>query len=200
LSLHPFESCSNLRINFELNILLISYYIMDEFDMCLGGCGNIIPLEQYFCLRPECLTNFAFSQAKVKKPKIVNDLPVEVVDKFQPYESLYELTLTIDVDDVYTLRECFNKITSSAMFEIKGYIACVELTKSGLPHIHALLFSKKKYIDGSKIKKLYKYRYECKRVRHPGNYYDYINKERDNPAVIDYCAAKGVDQLWELIN
>lgn len=177
---------------------------MDEFDICLGGCGNIIPINQYFCERPECLITFANSQAKkIKKmePKpIINQLPQEVVDKFQPYTSLYELTLTINEDDVYTLREGFNKIVSSAMFELKGYIACIELTKAGLPHIHALLFSNKKYVDGSKIKKLYKYRYECKRVRFPGNYYNYINKERDNPLVIDYCNIKGVPQTWELIN
>lgn len=169
----------------------------DMFEMCLGGCGHMIPIEQHFCNRPQCLIDFAYKEAKIAKPIIVPPLPVEVVDKFQPYQSLYELTITIDIDDVYTLRESFNKIVRSAMFEVCGYIACIELTKSGLPHIHALLFSRLQYIDGSKIKKIYKYRYQCKKVRMPGNYHDYINKERDNPVVNEYCLKKGVPQIWE---
>lgn len=128
---------------------------------------------------------------------LTQPLPAEVEDKFQPYASIYELTLTTDNDDVYELRTAFHKIVKSAMFSVKGYIACIELTKLGLPHIHALLFSNSKYIDASKIKKLYKKRYECKRVRQPENYYNYLFKEKENPLIIDYCAKKGIEQFWE---
>lgn len=124
-------------------------------------------------------------------------LPESVADRWLPYDSLYELTLTTTVDEPYELRTALERIVKSAMFEVKGYIACMELTKQGLPHIHALLFCKRKYIDGSKIKKLYKYRYECKRVRMPANYYEYLKKEQDNPEIQDYCDRKGIPQIWE---
>lgn len=133
------------------------------------------------------------------KPKPVEQLPVEVVDKFAPFDSLYELTLTTTKDDVYELRQWFNKIVRSAMYMVKGYIACIELQKNGNPHIHALLFSTNKHCDSSKIKKSLKfpYLYTMKKVRKPANYYAYINKEADNPIVKDYCVSRGVDQIWE---
>lgn len=128
-------------------------------------------------------------------------LPQAIEDKFAPYESLYELTLTTPTDDPYELRQFLDKITKSAMFSVKAYIACIELTKAGLPHIHALLFGNAKYMDASKIKKLkFPYRYELKRVRVPGRYHEYVNKERDNPIVIDYCNKKGIPQFWEFLN
>lgn len=123
-------------------------------------------------------------------------LPEEIHDRFEPYESIYELTLTTPDDDPYELRSALERIVKSAMFEVKGYIACLELTVKGIPHIHALLFSNRKYIDGSKIKALYTYRYECKRVRRPADYYEYLQKEDGNPLVEDYCVKKGIPQLW----
>lgn len=173
------------------------FIYMDIYDICEGNCGNMIPVDQYFCGRPECIHDFAMKQAKLVRKEVKKELPVAIIDKFAPYESLYELTLTVPADDVYSLRQGFLRILQSKMFEIKGFIACIELTKSGLPHIHALLFSNKKYLDSSKIKTMYEWRYELKRVRLPGNYYDYINKEKNNPMVIDYCAQKGVPQTWE---
>lgn len=136
-----------------------------------------------------------------KKEKEEAPLPDVVVDKFQGYESLYELTLTTTKDDPYELREWLTKIANSNMYMTIGYIYCIELTKAGLPHIHALLFSSNKYCDGTKIKKSlkYPYRYEMKRVKLPGNYYTYINKESENQLVIDYCLKKGIPQFEELI-
>jgi len=152
------------------------------------------------CFDDTCKRVFDELFGPIVKRDVIEDspLPEPVIDKFAPYESLYELTLTTTLDDPYELRMSLDRISKSAMFDVKGYIACIELTKNSLPHIHALLFSTRKYIDGSKIKKLYKYRYECKRVRMPKNYYDYINKESSNPIVIDYCTKKGIPQLWEL--
>lgn len=173
-------------------------YTMDPYDICEGNCGNMIPVDQYFCGRPECIKDFAVKMAKsVRVSKEVAQLPVAIIDKFAPYESIYELTLTVPTDDAYSLRQGLLRILQSKMFEIKGFIACIELTKQGLPHIHALLFSNKKYLDSTKIKTMYEWRYELKRVRLPGNYYDYINKEKNNPTVIDYCAQKGIPQFWE---
>lgn len=127
-------------------------------------------------------------------------LPQEVEDKFAPYQSIYELTLTTPVDDIAALREGFLKITRSAQFAVKGYIACIELTEAGVPHIHALLFSNIPKLNASKIKAMYPHRYECKKVRMPGNYHAYINKEKDNQLVKDYCTLHNVEQIWEHIN
>jgi len=187
----PLSMSNNLEY-FELNIRI--YYIIPM------DCCNTFR-DYNVCVCPSEVFKRVVDEV-FKVPVVCELIPPEplpevIVDKFAPYESLYELTLTTTVDDPYELRMSLDKIVKSAMFEVKGYIACIELTKNSLPHIHALLFSTRKYIDGSKIKKLYKYRYECKRVRMPKNYYDYLNKEKNNPLVIDYCAKKGIPQIWE---
>lgn len=110
--------------------------------------------------------------------------------------SVYELTLTTPEDDPYYLRESFQKIVSSAMYEVHSFEACIELTKEGLPHIHAVLYSKNKYCDASKLKTKFKYRAELKRVRKIDNYLNYIKKEDGNPIIVDYCAKKGIPQFW----
>lgn len=111
-------------------------------------------------------------------------------------ESSYELTLTTTEDDPYYLRESLTKIVQSAMFEIHSYEACIELTDAGLPHIHAVLYSKKKYLDATKIKSKFKYRYELKRVRSLPDYLNYIKKEAANPIISEYCTRKGIQQFW----
>lgn len=158
---------------------------------CDGGDGFKKGFEAGFA---DAISKFA--------PRVVEQpapLPVEVIDKFLPYDSLYELTLTTNSDDIYTLRQWFAKIVKSAMFEVRGFMACIELQKNGNPHIHALIFSKKKYCDGTKIAKSLKFpwRYTFSRVRMPNNYYEYLNKEHANPDVIQFCAQKGVDQFWD---
>lgn len=167
---------------------------------CMNQCGVFADFDVCICYDKAIVDRVIDSIYKPPRAAVappVAPMPEQVVDQYAPFESLYELTLTTDVDDPYELRQALSRIVKSAMFEVKGYIACIELTRAGLPHIHALLFSKRKYIDGTKIKKLYAKRYECKRVRLPGNYYAYINKEKDNPLVVDYCAKKGVQQLFE---
>lgn len=140
---------------------------------------------------------FEYIKDPIQANPTADDLHELVKDIYEPYESMYELTLTTDVDEPYDLRMALDRIVRSAMFDIKGFIAVIELTKAGLPHIHALLFSRRKYIEAAKIKTIYAKRYECKRVRKPKCYYDYIMKERDNPLVVDYCARKGIPQIWE---
>lgn len=109
----------------------------------------------------------------------------------------YELTLTTPEDDPYYLRTALSKIVSSNMFDVTYYKASMELTKDGKPHIHAILFTKRKYLDSSKVKKLFKYRYELKRVRDLPAYLNYIKKEFSNVSIIDYCAVKGIEQFWD---
>lgn len=133
-------------------------------------------------------------------PKVVKE-PKRIPGVLRPLpdgcESAYELTLTSPTDQPYDLRTALQKICASAMFEIKAWEACIELTAAGLPHIHAVLFSARKYIDGSKIKKLYAHRYECKRVRNLDNYLNYIKKEDGNVNILNYCNAKAIPQFWQ---
>lgn len=132
-----------------------------------------------------------------EKAERVPELPAPpVILPVPPHESVYELTLTTNVDDVYALKEAFQKISNSNMFEVAMSYACVELTKEGLPHIHAVLYSNKKYLDATKVKQFWKLRYELKRVRKIDNYLNYIKKEDGNPIIVDYCARKGIDQFW----
>lgn len=177
---------------------------MSGYGACNNACGTLFDYD--ICLCPPTRAEMAKlwgwwsyePELYGKRPK-PQPLPDDIEMKFRPYEGLYELTLTTNKDDPHELKELFGRITRSAMFAVKGYIACIELTKAGLPHIHALLFSSKKYIDASKIKSMYPYRYECKRVRLPGRYYEYINKDVESAATIDYCKAKGIVQVWDSV-
>lgn len=137
--------------------------------------------------------------AECDMPQAPVGLPADVEDKFKPYDSMYELTLTTTDPDPSVLIRNFLKVVNSAMFAVKGYIYCVELTKAGLPHIHAMLFCTRKYIDSSKIKKLYGYRYSCSRVKNARHYYDYIGKEKENPEVQAYCDAHHIQQIVEFL-
>jgi len=114
-----------------------------------------------------------------------------------PYVSAYELTLTSTVDDPYYLRSSLKSIVDSAMFDIVNWESCIELTEAGLPHIHAILYSSRKYLDASKIKTKFKYRYELARVRDLDKYLKYIHKEYGNPDIVDYCKRKGIPQFDE---
>lgn len=122
--------------------------------------------------------------------------PAPALPDIPAYQSYYEVTLTSTKDDPYELRQWVSKIAKSKMFGSKDMPYCIELTKRGLPHIHALLCSDKKYIDSTKIKSLgFPYRYTCDRVKNLDAFNNYINKEKNNPLIIDYCKRKGIPQF-----
>lgn len=132
--------------------------------------------------------------------KKVPRLPIVVPPK--PDGSIYELTLTLPegTDDPYLLRTTLQKVVNSRMYEVINWAACIELTAKGTPHLHAIIYSKKKYCDGSKLKGKpisYPHRFEFKRVRSEHDYLNYIKKEAGNPVILDYCAKKGIPQYWK---
>lgn len=139
---------------------------------------------------------------KKKIVQVVEQQQKQQQKQQQPaYKSVYEVTLTTTKDDPYELRQWIKKIADSAMYEVVDMPYCIELTKAGLPHIHAILYSKKQSIDASKIKKLkFPYIYECKRVKDLDAYKNYIIKEKDNPIIIDYCTRKGIDQFSNAVS
>lgn len=119
-----------------------------------------------------------------------------VVEPQPDHTSYYEITLTTTKDDPYELRQWVQTIAKSKMFQCRDMPYCIELTKAGLPHIHAILCSEKKYIDATKIKSLgYPYRYSCSRVRNLEAFTNYINKEKNNISTIEYCNKKGINQF-----
>lgn len=114
-------------------------------------------------------------------------------------KSSYEVTLTTTKDDPHELKLFMDKIINSRMFEIEYYEYVFELTEAGMPHIHAILYSKRDKIDGSQIKAKgikFPYRYECKKVRNLNNYLIYIHKEKNNNIVLQYCLAKGINRHY----
>lgn len=126
----------------------------------------------------------------------------ELLQRHPAHTSAYELTLTTPPTDpdVYRLRDVVKKIYESAIFDCILILACVELTKEGVPHIHALIYSNKKYLDASKLKGSpfkFPYRYTLKRVRNLDNYYNYIHKEYDTVSIKDYCLGKGIPQFFQ---
>lgn len=126
--------------------------------------------------------------------------PQVQVDVLPAYTSCYEVTLTSTKDDPYELRQWIQKIANSAMYAVVDMPYCIELTEKGIPHIHAILYSNKKYCDGTKVKRMkFPYRYEFKRVRDIEKYKNYIYKEKDNPVIIEYCFRKGIPQFSNAI-
>lgn len=124
------------------------------------------------------------------------DKPQVKQDFQQNFASVYEVTLTTTKDDPYELRQWVKKIADSAMYGVVDMPYCIELTQAGLPHIHAILYSSKKYCDGTKLKKLkFPYRYEFKRVRNLEQYVKYVHKENGNNLILDYCQRKGIQQF-----
>lgn len=131
----------------------------------------------------------------LERPKVEEERP-ELAPP--PHESVYELTLTTTKDDPYELRGALEKIVKSFMFEVVAWEACIELQQNGFPHIHAVIYSSRKYCDGTKIRTVQKfpYRYTFSRVKHLPQFLLYIKKEKNNAQVIDYCLLKGIPQFW----
>lgn len=140
------------------------------------------------------LVQKAFQPSVVIEPPTKGEMP-------QGAKSIYELTMTTTKDDPYELRQYLQKIVDSSMFEVMHYEACIELQKNGMPHIHAIIYSAKKYCDGSKIKYPkginYPYRYEFKRVRNHDNYLNYMKKDLSDNITKEYCTVKGIPQYWK---
>lgn len=112
------------------------------------------------------------------------------------YESMYELTLTTNVDDPYHLRTALQKIVKSKMNGVVHWEAAMELTKAGMPHIHAVLYSSKKYLDATKIKKIFDKRFSLSKVRDEQAWLKYIIKMKNDNVTHLYCEKKGIPQLW----
>lgn len=109
-------------------------------------------------------------------------------------KSKYELTLTTADVEPCKLNEAMVKIAKSKMFNLVYWEYAVELTKEGRPHIHAILYSGKRFLDATKIKSFWKERFELKKVMSEANYLLYISKEKNNPIVIDYCKKHKIEQ------
>lgn len=109
-----------------------------------------------------------------------------------------EITLTQPAEskDPYDLLNTMRRIVQSAMFSIVWWLACIELTDKGTPHIHMLIGSNAKYFNASKIKYFHKYRFECAPVRDIKKYIEYIYKEKNDRLHIEFCLQKGIDQFY----
>lgn len=173
-------------------------YCSDCSDWCgiiHDHCCNDCPAIDKRTVEDVILNNLP--KKKVKKVELPD--PAEVFFPGIPaHESVYELTLTTTKDDPYELRTFLHKVCKSKMFNIVHWKACFELTKNGLPHIHAILYSANKYCDATKIKALkFPYRYEFQKVRDEDAYNKYIIKEKYNVEVSMYCEQKGIQQIWD---
>lgn len=184
-------------------------YIMCVCDLIPTGelCAECISLEQSF--EKECKVKwfddfsktsiFEFLQDEERRKREEETKPKTLprAEATPPAaKHIYELTLTTTKDDPYELRTALNKIIKSKMFNVKKYVACMELTKNNLPHVHACLWMDCKYVDVSKVKKFISYRYEFKPVRDLDAYLNYIKKEDGNNIIREYCQKKGIEQIW----
>lgn len=110
-------------------------------------------------------------------------------------QSVYELTLTTGRDDPLALDAAMKKILKSKMFRIIAYQYAFELTQKGLPHVHAILYSGKRFMDATKMGTFWQERFELKKVISEKHYINYIFKEKNNKLVIDYCRKRKIDQF-----
>ena len=167
-----------------------------EQSFCCGNCEYIDRRSQ------KEIEMGAFSPKWKPKQRVIQAYEPDPEEVFFPgipeHESVYELTLTTTKDDPYELRAFLKKVCKSKMFNIVYWKASIELTKAGLPHIHAILYSSNKYCDATKIKALkYPYRYEFIKVRDENAYNNYIIKEKYNVDINMYCERKGIPQIWD---
>ena len=121
-----------------------------------------------------------------------------LVQGIQGIKSVYELTLTTPDDDPLPLRRFLDRVVSSKMFGVLAFTACFELTKNGMPHIHAMLWSSKNLLNSNhiRVKMGYPHRFTLSKVRMETNYWDYIHKDCDNPETQAYCAKHDLEQIW----
>lgn len=117
------------------------------------------------------------------------------------HKSVYAMTLTTSEDDPYMLRDFIIKFTNSRMYRVSAIAYSFELTKKGIPHIHAMVWSTKKYLDAKKIEQRlgFKGRYTLDKVNDEISYANYMLKDRSNQDVIDYCTKKGITQIVSYI-
>lgn len=109
--------------------------------------------------------------------------------------SYYELTLTIPTaQDHAELFTGLRRLLSSKMVGMLSFEACLELTKKGVPHIHALIYSEKRYINASKLK--YPHRFSCSAVRSVPQFRAYIYKYRGREDIARYCELFNLPQFF----
>lgn len=119
-----------------------------------------------------------------------NDAVVPTLPESKYY---YFMTLTTPPNKLtaYDLRDHLSKILKSKMISPKYWMACMELTKERVPHIHCLLCVDK-YIDKSKIK--YPYRLDLQIAERPSAVNKYLCKSKMSD--IEYCDKLGIPQIW----
>lgn len=163
------------------------------YDMCPG---RDIGYHDVLCVHWDCKPKRDFPVA----PPVAMVRDDVHIAGLLPYDaaSAYEVTLTTTKDDPQELRDFLKKIVESKMYAVKAWEACIELQENGMPHIHAIIYSDKKYCDGTKVKSRikYPYRYKFARVRNLDNYLKYIHKENDNLIIQEYCEKKVIPQFW----
>lgn len=110
--------------------------------------------------------------------------------------NFYEITLTTAGDDPQKLVDSMYKIVESKMTPVaKSWKACLELTAAKKPHIH-MLYETEGVVLPSRIKKLFKERFSCSKVRNLQAFEEYIKKEESNIDVINYCKLKECQQFY----
>lgn len=107
--------------------------------------------------------------------------------------SLYEITLTTPTENPSILEQYVNKILTSKMYKVLGYIYSYELTQSGLPHVHMLVCCGVEYFNSSKLK--YPYRATFTKVRDPDAFFAYITKSKDDKNVQQFCKKHNLQQI-----
>lgn len=147
----------------------------------------------------EILEKVILSDFKFEITEDIKNMVEDVLEKkFPTVEkklSQFEVTLTTIDTDPYKIIENMQKIAKSKMFEITEWKACLELTVNERPHIH-MWISTPTVIQPSRIRKIHKERFTCSRVRNPRAYLEYLEKEKNNDKVINYCLEKKCEQFY----
>lgn len=118
-----------------------------------------------------------------------------------PEGTAFEVTLTVPPDDstvimIKTLADGFYKILGSKMWDIVYYEACVELTKAGIPHIHAIVVCGGRPLKAANAKKLYPHRMSVTRAKDLVALRDYVWKGWGNISEKNFCDDHNIRQFF----
>lgn len=118
-----------------------------------------------------------------------------------PQGPVHEFTLTVPSGEshpemIKTLADGFYKVISSKMWDVAYYEACVELTKAGIPHIHAIVVCDAKPMKAANAKKLYPHRLSVTRAKDVTALRDYVWKGWGDFLIKNYCDNHYIRQFF----
>lgn len=159
--------------------------LMDERDMLGMYAGHRTLVHKDFKIYSMYVNKYV---APCMKPKLVEKhVTPDDVQADRCYKHFITYTCKPSVG-LHELLSCLDFLRNSKIPGTNKFEACLELTKSGEPHLHVLLWSTKKYMDKTKLKSVG--HVDVKKVKDSSDVIKirkYMAKMEEDPQLIKYC-------------